>query len=105
MQLQAKLRVALKFGRVRWRTHAQQRMLERGILRSDVCAIIEQGRIIEGYLGDRPYPSFLIYGLASERPLHVLVAHSESDNMLYVITAYEPDDANFESDHITRRSK
>lgn len=101
--MQNKLREAFKSGRVRWRAHALQRMLERGILRGDVGSVIEHGRIIEKYQDDKPYPSFLIYGSVSNRPLHALVAHNESNNILYVITAYEPDVAHFGPDHVTRR--
>jgi len=64
---QDKLREAFKVGRVRWRAHALQRMFERGIFRSDVSSVIEDG------------------------------------NIVYVITAYEPDDAHFGPDHVTRR--
>lgn len=101
--MQDKLRGALKGGRVRWRSHAQQRMLERGILRSDVRDIIEHGQIIEEYLDASPYPSFLIFGLARQEPLHTLVAYSESDKRLYVITAYQPDGEHYELDHVTRK--
>jgi len=98
--LQDKLREAFKDGKVRWRSHAQQRMLERGIYRRDV---VTDGQIIEKYEGDRPYPSFLIYSFVRNRPLHVLVAYSEYNNIVYVITAYEPDEAHFMEDHVTRR--
>lgn len=101
--MQTKFREALRAGRVRWRAHAQQRMLERGILRRDVGSVIEHGRIIEEYQDDKPYPSFLIYGSVGNRPLHVLVAYNEGSSTLYVITAYEPDDVHFGPDHVTRR--
>ena len=80
-------------------------MLERGILRSDIRGIKDDGEIIEEYLDDSPYPSFLVFGLARQEPLHTLVAYSESDERLYVITAYQPDNQHFETDHVTPRRK
>lgn len=102
-QFQDKIKDVFNVGRVRWRTHAQQRMLERGILRSDIRDIIERGKIIEEYLDDSPYPSFLIFGFARKKPLHALVAYCESEQMIYIVTAYRPDSTHFETDFITRR--
>lgn len=90
---------------VRWRVHAQQRMLERGVLRSDVVDVVQKGAIIESYLNDQPYPSFLIHHFSAGRHLHVVIAFNEPDEMVYVITVYEPDAHNFEADYTTRRKK
>ena len=43
------------------------------------------GEIIEEYENDKPYPSMLIYGRAqSERPLHIVCAYSEEDDLAIV---------------------
>ncbi|WP_373838718.1 DUF4258 domain-containing protein [Methanospirillum sp.] len=76
---------------VEWRIHALQQMITRNISRKDVLDIVHSGEIIESYLNDLPYPSFLIMGSSQRRPLHVVVAHAEEINTIYVITAYEPD--------------
>ena len=57
----------------------------------DVFDSVVAGKMIEVYPDDEPYPSCLIYGKTSEdRPLHVLCAYSNDDNMVIIITAYQP---------------
>jgi hypothetical protein len=71
-----------------------------GIIEQEVFDAVSRGKIIETYPDDAPYPSCLIYGRTSEnRPLHVLCAYSNDDNIAIIITAYQPDPnrwANFE---------
>jgi hypothetical protein len=78
-------------------------MHERGINRSDVQKVIEEGKVIETYREARPFPAYLIFGYAQEHPLHALIGYDSSDAVAYVITIYKPDDRHFESDWITRR--
>ena len=78
-------------------------MVERDILRKDVKHVISEGEIIEEYLEDEPYPSFLLYNCVNNRPIHVLIAYDDTSNMVYVITVYEPDSKHFELDNVTRR--
>lgn len=101
----SKTRSALSSHHVRWRVHAQQRMLERGILRKEVVSVVQKGAIIEEYLNDESYPSFLIHHYVNGRHLHAVIGFNESDDMVYVITVYEPDAHNFKADYITRRTK
>lgn len=62
------------------------------IREQEVFEAIMSGEIIEKYGNDKPYPSMLIYGRAqSERPLHIVCAYSEEDDLAIVITAYQPD--------------
>ena len=89
-------------GRVRWRMHALERLLERGISRTDVTSVIESGEIIESYSGDRPFPSVLVVA-TDPTPLHVVVALDRANQFAYVITAYKPDPDRFEHDTKTRR--
>ena len=57
----------------------------------EVFDAVLRGKIIENYSEDEPYPSCLIYGKTSEnRPLHVLCAYANDDNMVIIITAYQP---------------
>lgn len=52
------------------------------------------GKIIELYPEDEPYPSCLIYGRTSEnRPLHVVCAYSGESDIVIIITVYQPDPA------------
>ena len=96
------LRLASSTGRIRWRAHALERLLERSIARKDVLSVMESGSIIESYPDDRPFPSVLL--AASETvALHVVTALDRATGYAYVITAYSPDSAHFESDTMTRR--
>lgn len=76
---------------VEWRIQALQQMITRNISRRDVLNIVHSGEIIESYPNDLPFPNFLIMGSSQGRPLHIVVAHAEEINTVYVITVYEPD--------------
>jgi len=57
----------------------------------EVFEAVSAGKIIENYPEDEPYPSCLIYGRTSEnRPLHIVCAHSDDDNIAIIITVYQP---------------
>lgn len=52
------------------------------------------GKIIEAYPEDEPYPSCLIYGRTKKhRPLHIVCAYSTDPNMAIIITVYQPNPA------------
>ena len=59
---------------------------------------------LEIYSEDHPFPSILIMGQTPEgRVLHVVVAVSVDETMLWVITVYEPDPSQWNADLKTRR--
>jgi hypothetical protein len=93
---------AVDAGRILWKKHALERMMERGISRNEVKQAITQGSIIENYPDDSPFPSVLIANFEPE-PLHVVVAYDAESLQCHVITAYRPDLAHFEADFMTRR--
>jgi hypothetical protein len=66
--------------------------------------VLLAGEVIEEYPSDYPYPSVLLLGKPDEAPLHVVVAFDTEKEILYVITAYYPDDVHFLDDHKTRRN-
>ena len=66
-------------------------MFERGIRHDDVRKVLEQGRVIEEYPDDKPYPSCLILGWAGNRPIHVVKAENQEENQTIIATVYEPD--------------
>ncbi len=97
------LRTACEQRRIIWREHAADRMLERGILRSEVIRGIMRGEIIEEYPEDYPIPSCLVLGFVKAgKPIHVVC--SMEDNYIYIITAYEPNIFKWENDFKTRRN-
>jgi hypothetical protein len=84
-------------GRIIFRVHALARMFERRIGVGDVRAAIAHGEVIQTYPDDRPYPSRLLLGWIGSRPLHVVVAEDAEDDILIVVTAYEPDPVQWDS--------
>jgi len=84
--------------------HSRRRMNERGILLRDVMYAVEHGEIIEQYPEDYPFPSCLILGATvGGRYLHAVVSLDEGH--IYLITAYYPDEEDWEPDMKTRRRR
>ena len=83
--------------------HGRKRLEERNIKIEDICKVIEDGKIIEQYEDDYPFPSCLILGKSNNRNLHLVV--SVDEGLIYLITAYEPDPLKWESDLKTRKEK
>jgi hypothetical protein len=71
--------------------HALARMFARAIAPDEVRAVIDLGETIADYPDDKPYPSVMMLGTASGRPLHVVVGRDAGAERCYVITVYEPD--------------
>ncbi len=86
-----------------YREHAIQRMFERDIFEADVEDTIKNGIIIESYVDDKPYPSFLALRL-KKKPLHVVFAKNHEENEIIIITAYYPDKEKW-SDEYTKRNE
>ena len=82
-------------------THTEK-LRERRISVHDVEEAICDGTIIEDYPDDPRGPSCLILGRSGGRPLHVVCGRLDEQRIL-IITAYEPDPAEWESDWRTRR--
>ena len=97
------IQYAVEAGNIGCRRHSLERMLERGISRSQVQQTIVEGDIIEEYPEDMPFPSALFLGWFGQQPLHVVAAYDKEHRRLHIITAYVPDLGHFESDFITRR--
>lgn len=87
-----------------YRQHAIKRMFERNIKAAEVAEAMANGRAIEGYPGDTPYPSCLWLGYAGERPLHIVFAENLGDGERIIITVYEPGPARWTPD-FTKRIK
>ena len=82
--------------------HAIMRFRERGITLDDIELAINQGRIIEEYPTDKPFPSCLISAQISRgKFLHVVV--STDDEFLYIITSYWPDAEKWTDDFSKRK--
>ena len=89
-----------------YRTHAIERLFERNISENDVEACVTNGEVIESYIEDKPYPSFLVMGYENSdlaKPLHVVYAQNSED--FIVITAYRPDRYKWSDDYRQRIEK
>jgi hypothetical protein len=101
--LKDKITKAVKEGKIKWKRHALERMMERGIFRDDVRQVLLSGELIEEYMDDYPLPSGLFLKFINEKPIHVVAAVDKETENCYIITAYYPDLEHFESDYKTRK--
>jgi hypothetical protein len=90
--------------RIEWQRHALERMVERGIRRSEVLSVLLSGELIEDYPEDWPFPSGLFLGWVECRPLHVVAAFYTEGERAFIVTVYEPDLDHFEADFKTRKT-
>ena len=86
-----------------YRLHAIERMFQRDIEEQDVVNVIERGIIIEEYLNDKPYPSYLAMGKFNNKVLHVVYAKNAPNNII-VITTYIPDPEKWTDDFKKRKA-
>jgi hypothetical protein len=90
-----KIKTAFKQNRVYYSRHALQEMRndEFGrIFENDVFEAVLSGEIIQKYPEDKPFPSILVFGVTKEnRPIHMVCAYNSSENLLIIITVYQPD--------------
>ena len=81
-------------GTLRFSSHTKEEMIydESGVIHErEVKEAIDNSEIIEKYSGDKPYPSFLIYGrTVNNRPLHIVCAPVVDEKILIIITVYQP---------------
>ncbi|WDN90155.1 hypothetical protein BuS5_03125 [Desulfosarcina sp. BuS5] len=77
--------------------------LEKGISRASVKHIICTGKMIENYPDNKPFPSGLFYGIWQNQPLHAVIVYDLTEQKIFLITAYWPDEEHFETDLKTRR--
>ena len=84
-------------------THTEKLRLRR-IKAADIEQAVKTGNIIEDYPYDPRGASCLILGRIGDRPLHILFARLEAEEIL-VVTAYEPDPEEWEDDWQTRKAR
>ena len=89
--------------RIYWTKHCLNRLNQRNILVPEVKEAINNGEIIEYYYEDYPHPSCLILGYTKNSiKLHIVCGISR--DILYIITAYHPDENKWEEDMKIRRN-
>ena len=87
---------------LRFTNHALERMFKRSISPGECEEVFRQGRTIEAYPDDEPFPSELRFGQVGDKMIHLVVAFGE--NAVHVITAYEPNPALWD-EGFTKRKK
>ena len=97
-----KIKELIKNEKIRWTNHVVVRLLQRRINQSDVESALLNGEIIEEYENDYPYPSCLVYGINIHNQVIHIVCGSNGIE-LWVITAYYPDNIEWEEDLKTRK--
>jgi hypothetical protein len=91
--------------RIAFKKHSLLRMHQRGIGVDDVRTALISGQVVETYEADKPLPSCLILGYTqNNRPIHAVIAPDEAEEMLWVITVYEPNIEDWEEDFRMRRN-
>jgi hypothetical protein len=96
------IRTLCKNKYLRWTNHILMRLVQRRISMDDVESAIISGEIIEPYLEDYPHPSCLILGKSvNNKYMHVVCGVSSIE--LYLITAYYPNNIEWEDDFKTRK--
>ena len=79
-------------------------MESRGISVSDVLHVLASGEPIEQYPDDTPFPSTLMLARVGDRPLHVVAARDDTNDLTYVVTVYEPDSNEWDVEFRRRRT-
>jgi len=78
--------------RLKLRKHAHERSFQRNISRDEIRRVLEAGEVLREYPEDTPLPSYLVLGwIEDDRPIHVVAADDEEEDVTHVITVYEPD--------------
>ena len=90
-------------GEIEYSLHAVRQMVVRGISPDEAAGAIRVGEVIEDYPEDKYGPSCLVLGrTAAGRPLHIQCTHP-SRPLVKIITAYEPDPAEWDATLKRRR--
>jgi Domain of unknown function (DUF4258) len=84
-------------------SHAVRRMFARRISEAEVKIAIDRGTIIESYPDDTPFASYLVLYFINGCPIHVVYSIDESTNIIYIITAYNPDPGIWENNFSVRK--
>lgn len=96
------IKKAVAEGRYRYTIHGAQQRIARKLKRKEIEEAIRSGEIIEDYPEHHYGPASLLLGKTAGKSLHILCSLQE---IVDIITAYEPDLEEWEEDLKTRRSQ
>lgn len=101
----AKIRYAIKEGKVNVTDHADEEMATDNLTLGDIYFSVMNGKVIESYPEDLPFPSCLIYGKNSwQEPVHSVWGYDENTGIAVLITVYRPDPSRWIDFERRRRS-
>ena len=84
----------------------ERKNAEWSLHRDDVEQVLRTGEVIDSYLNDTPYPSYLMLGrLQDGRPPHVVAADDNVSEETHVITTYVLTPERWTEDFRTRTDK
>lgn len=82
--------------------HASERCRQREINKKDIRYAVNNGKIIEQYPDDFPFPSCLVFGVsANNKIVHVVMSDEGTGSR--IITAYYPDPNKWEENFKVRK--
>lgn len=71
--------------------HARIEMEKDDLLAEDLLKAIQNGKMIERYAEDRPFPSCLLFGRSNDKPIHIVCSLPDNIDALIIVTVYIPD--------------
>jgi hypothetical protein len=91
--------------KILWSRHAVAALIDDGLSRIDIEAVLPQAEIIEDYPPThRPLPDCLVLAmLSSNRPIHAVIAIDESNGRIFIVTVYLPTSDRWQDDWRTRK--
>ena len=87
-----KIKKALSDKRDRFRSHSAEMMIERNIPKQEVYDTWQFGEVIEEYITDKPFASYLFFFHDGMKPIHVVCSYNDIDDYVIIITVYIPDE-------------
>ena len=95
----------LRERKILWTYHVHMRLEGRSLSREELLSGITSLEIIEAYPQDKYLPSYLLYGKAGDKAFHVLIATDVAGDNVRIVTAYEPDPAEWDKSLKVRKGK
>jgi hypothetical protein len=85
--------------------HAFQEADADNLLIDEIClSVVREGRVIENYADDKPYPSCLILSEnENNEPIHSVWAYNQDTGWAVLITVYRPDPTRWSDGYTMRR--
>jgi len=85
---------AIRNSRVRITDHVDEEVFDDNLAYEEIYFSVTNGKVIEDYPSDKPYPSCLILGRNfSGEPIHNVWAYNPENLWTVLITVYRPDSA------------